>query len=160
MSLPSPQVQLVRRPKSSRTGLGGIDDRASTNQLTASGGWDIVNDGSSSDGSNDDYEGGGGGGGDIYSFLFGPSSSSAAAAAMPTAAAGLGRRGYPRRAGDRSSGLGIDIAGGSTSMDMGMGGYLPLDLSYLAGLTGWPQQQQQRSNNADGWDDDDSNASR
>ena len=134
----------MRRPRSKRTGLGGVDyDRDSSDRLTASGGWEIVNDDSSSDGSDADNEGGSG---NMFSFLFGSTASP-----LPGR---RGRRGFPRSAGDRSSGLGLDTAGG------GIGGYLPLDLTYITGLTGWSQQQQQRGNNADGWDDNDSDASR
>ena len=140
----------MRRPKDKRTGLGGLDDNVSNRHLTSSGGWDIVNeDSDSSDGSVIDDEGGGGSS-DIYSYLFGPSSTSA----IPKAKQG---RGY-RLAGDRNSGLGTGI---TSDMGMGMGGSLPVGLHYLVGLTGWPQQQEQRNNNnLDGWDDDDSNASR
>ena len=143
----------MRRPRSKRTGLGGSDyDRVSTDRLASSGGWDIVNVDSSSEGSDVDNDSGGSS--NIYSFLFGPSSPSVPA----TASERRDRRAYPRLAGDRSSGLGLDIAGDT---GLGMSGYLPLDLTYLAGLTGWSQHQQQRSNNVDGWDDDgDSNASR
>ena len=151
----------MRRSSSKRAagrGAAAVDyELLSTDRLKSSRGWDIVNDGSSSDGSDVDRDGGVGGSGDIYSFLFGPLSSSATpTAATATATERRGRGGYSRLARDHISGLGLDIAGntGMGSIDS----YLPLDLSYLAGLTGWSQQ---RSNNADGWDDDDdSNASR
>ena len=62
---------------------------------------------------------------------------------------------------DDESSSDVDYEGGNGgNMGLGMGNYLPVDLTYLASLTGWSQHQQQRSNNVDGWDDDDSNASR